>query len=154
MTDPSGVWYNQLGSKMILRADAATGALTGRYHSRVGDVPRCYDLSGRFDPHPPSGKGLSLGWAVTYLNTTPPVNSTATWSGQYFNGTIERILTHWLLTRSSPVAGVWSSTNIGTDTFTRNQPTVDEIAQARAFTVCSPSPEDIFASMNPAPDEA
>jgi hypothetical protein len=90
-------------------------------------------------------KGLSVGWVVTYRNHKLNAHSTATWSGQYFDGGDERILTHWLLTSSTASSSVWKSTNVGHDTFTRNKPSGAEIAQAQALTVGSPHPEAILA---------
>lgn len=146
-----GVWYNQLGSKMTLDAPTAEGGLSGKYHSTVGRAVYEYVLTGRFDASPPPGKGISLGWVVTYRNDRLNAHSTATWSGQYFDDSAgERILTHWLLT-SSTLPGpknVWNSTNLGTDTFTRNQPTAAEIAKAQALTIGSPHVENILAALN------
>jgi hypothetical protein len=151
----SGVWYNQLGSKMTLVA-VKDGSLNGKYESAVGDAEDFYILAGRFDADPPSdGRGDTLGWAVSFRNCKRNAHSTATWSGQYFekskDGKIpERILTHWLLTSSTLPKDVWKSTNVGHDTFTRKKPTVSaqaEIAdsEARALTVDSSRPEDILS---------
>ena len=139
----SGTWYNQLGSKMILTASG--GGLSGTYESAVGNAENTYILTGRYDTDPPSGKGTSIGWVVTFQNKTRNAHSTTTWSGQYFGTGGERILTHWLLTSSTLPKDVWKSTNLGTDIFIRIKPTDTEIATARALTVCSPDPEDILA---------
>jgi hypothetical protein len=144
-----GRWYNQLGSWMILNPPRPDGGLDGIYHSAVGKAVYEYVLTGRFDASPPRGRGISVGWVVTYRNDRLNAHSTATWSGQYFDDSAgEKILTHWLLTRSTQTENVWESTNLGTDTFTRNQPTDAEIAKARALTICSPHVEDILAAMN------
>ena len=120
----AGDWYNQLGSKMILTVQA-NGGLSGTYESAVGRASGPYILTGRYDASPPSGSGISVGWVVTYRNQKRNANSTATWSGQYFHGSGgERILTHWLLTQSTPPDEVWKSTNLGTDTFTRRKPSL------------------------------
>lgn len=132
----SGVWYNQLGSKMTLIADES-GGLSGKYNSAVGKAEDFYVLTGRFDVSPPSNKGVSVGWVVTFRNSKLNAHSTSTWSGQYFDGD-ERILTHWLLTSSTDSSSVWNSTNIGHDTFTRKEPSAAEIVQAHALTVGSP----------------
>ncbi|PPQ65801.1 hypothetical protein CVT26_000388 [Gymnopilus dilepis] len=173
--DLNGIWYNELGSTMSLTADGL-GALSGFYSSAVGvgaadgttptptPTPTQTALSrfallGRYDPEPPSGsggnsKGTSLGWAVAY----DYAHSTATWSGQYFpktDGTDseETIVTHWLLTTSSTPADVWSSTNVGTDTFTRAAPDAADVAKAvekGKLTFASPHPEQIVAALNKA----
>ena len=144
-TQLNGVWHNQLGSTMNLTA-RIDGSLTGTYQSRVGGVPHNYVLSGRFDPTQPRGiEGITLGWAVTYIfdATNVRIRSTATWSGQFFASGSRRIITHWLLTRSTVEASVWESTHVGTDAFTRTAPRADEIEKARELGGCSP--DDIFA---------
>jgi hypothetical protein len=143
----SGVWYNELGSKMILHADKK-GSLSGKYHSAVGDAQDFYILAGRFDACPPlDGSGDSVGWAVTFRNDKRNAHSTATWSGQYFDDKDgERILTQWLLTSSTAPGSVWNSTNIGHDTFFRTQPNVrDEIVEALKLTANSSRPEHILS---------
>ncbi|KAJ7224590.1 chaperoned ruthenium Metallodrugs that recognize Telomeric Dna [Mycena pura] len=117
----SGTWYNELGSVMEIKADGH-GGITGTYNSKVGDATNFYDLTGRFDSAPPHGEGTSVGWA--------------------------RILTHWLLTSSTKPPDVWSSTNIGNDTFTRKKPSAADIEHARAMKICSPHPEDIIATLS------
>jgi len=143
-TKLSGDWYNQLGSKMTLIADE-NGGLRGKYNSAVGNAEDFYILTGWFDACPPSDKGVSVGWVVTFRNRKLNAHSTATWSGQYFDGGDERILTHWLLTSSTAPSSVWKSTNVGHDTFTRNEPSAAEIAKAQTLTFGSPQPEDILA---------
>ncbi|KAJ7280894.1 Avidin/streptavidin [Mycena rebaudengoi] len=125
----SGDWYNQLGSKMTLIADE-NGGLRGKYNSAVGHAQDFYILTGRFDACPPeSDKGISIGWVVTYRNAKLNAHSTATWSGQYFDGADERILTQWLLTSSTAPSSVWKSTNVGHDTFTRGEIREGEIGE-------------------------
>jgi hypothetical protein len=117
----SGVWYNQLGSTMTLIADK-NGGLSGKYNSAVGNAQDFYILTGRFDASPPPDEGVSLGWVVTFRNSKLNAHSTTTWSGQYFDGSDERIITHWLLTSSTPPSVGWKSTNLEHDIFTRNKP--------------------------------
>jgi Avidin family len=146
----SGVWYNELGSKMTLTADK-DGGLCGTYKSAVGSVQDFYILAGRFDASPPRDRGVSVGWAVTFRNDVSNAHSTATWSGQYFDGgggDSERILTNWLLTSSTTPSSVWNSTNVGHDTFTRNPPNAkaqDETAEALALEINSANPKDILS---------
>lgn len=139
-----GIWYNQLGSEMTLTTDK-DGGLTGKYRSAVGKAEDWYYLSGRYDVLPPPNEGDSVGWVVTFRNQKLDAHSTASWSGQYFNDSNERIITQWLLTSSTIPDNVWDSTNIGTDTFTRTKPSSDQIKVARALTLVSPHPEDIIA---------
>ena len=117
----SGDWYSQLGSKMTLIADQ-NGGLRGKYNSAVGEAEDFYTLTGRFDTCPPSDEGFSVGWVVTFHNRKLNEHSTTSWSGQYFDGGDERILTHWLMTSSTTPSSVWKSINVGHDTFTRNKP--------------------------------
>jgi hypothetical protein len=146
MLDLSGTWYNELGSEMILTIDGE-GGLSGQYKSAVGDAEDFYILAGRYDSSPPGdGKGVSVGWAVTFRNDKRNAHSTATWSGQYFNEPKEAILTHWLLTSSTTLKNVWMSTHVGHDTFTRNKPAdQDKVAKVLALTIDSPHPEDILS---------
>ena len=146
-TKLSGTWYNELGSEMILVADN-NGGLSGRYKSAVGEAEDFYILAGRYDTSPPSGEGVSLGWAVTFHNDKRNAHSTTTWSGQFFDDGSERILTHWLLTSSTTPSNVWRSTNIGHDTFIRTRPRADalaEIVKAQALTAASLDPKDILS---------
>jgi hypothetical protein len=147
----SGTWYNQLGSIMTLTTDG-DGGLSGTYESAVGEAADSYILAGRYDADPPSdGSGTSIGWAVSFRNDELNAHSTATWSGQYFaesdDDTIpERILTHWLLTSSTVPDDVWKSTNVGSDTFTREEPSAQaKVAKTRALTVNSSHPDAILS---------
>lgn len=131
MTTPvaklSGTWYNQLGSEMKLVANA-DGSLSGQYKSAVGEATDFYTLKGRFDTAPPSTRGISLGWAVTFYNHLRNAHSTATWSGQYFwEDGRERIVTQWLLTTSSTPEDIWSSARVGNDTFYRTRHTIGSL---------------------------
>ena len=149
--DLYGVWYNQLGSKMTLTAEWGGGP-SGKYHSNVGGVLHDYFLAGIFDPSSKSWTndpvGFTLGWAVTYIYDKSPVHihSTATWSGQFFNDSNSdddgKIITQWLLTRSTKKGDIWNSTTVGNDAFTRTKPTAAEIAKARALG--GSSPDDII----------
>ena len=106
---------------MVLIADGA-GGLNGKYYSAVGKAEDFYILTGRYDTDVASDKGTSVGWVVSWRNAKLNAHSTATWSGQYFGGSNETILTQWLLTRSSTADSVWNSTNVGANTFRRSPP--------------------------------
>lgn len=134
----TGTWYNQLGSKMVVTARVG-GSLAGTYESAVGNAENTYVLRGRYDTEPlTTGAGTTLGWTVNWRNDYRNAHSTATWSGQYFGGAQERIVTHWLLTSSTLPADEWGATRVGKDTFTRAQPTPQQIEQAKALGVGSP----------------
>ncbi|MFT7836988.1 avidin/streptavidin family protein [Saccharothrix sp. BKS2] len=134
----TGSWYNQLGSEMVITAGPG-GTLTGTYESAVGNAENTYVLRGRYDTQPlATGAGTTLGWTVTYRNSYRNAHSTATWSGQYFGGAQERIVTHWLLTSSTLPADEWSATRVGKDSFSRVEPTPAQVEQAKALGVASP----------------
>ncbi|KAJ3929964.1 MAG: Avidin/streptavidin [Lentinula lateritia] len=115
----SGTWINKLGSTVTLIADQA-GGLSGQYYSAVGAASGFYNLTGRFDSLPPAGRGVSVGWVVTWNNKGRNAHSTTTWSGQYFNkGGSKTLITQWLLTASTTPNNVWASTTIGHDEFIR-----------------------------------
>ena len=140
----AGVWYNELGSSMNFTVDE-TGLITGVYISAVGTAEDTYPLAGRFDAVPPANTGVSIGWTVTFANNLLNAHSTSTWSGQFFRDGQDRILTHWLLSTSTSSANSWDSTNVGTDVFTRNKPTAQEIATTQARGFASPRPEHVLA---------
>ncbi|KAJ7081175.1 Tamavidin2, avidin-like biotin-binding proteins from an edible mushroom [Mycena belliarum] len=138
----AGDWYNELGSHMTLVVDG-DGGLSGTYCSPVGDATGDHVLAGRYDTDPPSGEGTTVGWAVSWSDDA---SSTTAWGGQYFDDDSgERIITNWLLTSSTTADSVWESTNIGNDTFTRDDPSDAQIAKARVMSVCSPRLEHIVA---------
>ena len=143
MSHLAGTWYNELGSKMDLIVDP-NGGLSGTYYSAVGKAEYTYDLAGRYDAQPPPNEGTTLAWTVTFRNSTLNAHSTTGWSGQFFANP-ERILTHWLLTRSTTTEDVWNSTNLGTDTFTREEPSAADIEKAKAHRVGHPHHEHLVA---------
>ena len=139
--DLIGVWYNQLGSKMTLRADGS-----GLYHSNVVGAPPDFDyyFNWTYDgTTTPDRVGVSIGWTVVFVYAAKSIHSAATWSGQFFDYDGKpRIITQWLLSRSTKEGDIWDSTNVGKDTFTKVEPTAAEIAKARALG--GSSPEDIL----------
>jgi len=151
----SGDWHNQLGSKMTLIADE-NGGLRGKYNSAVGQAEDFYILTGRFDACPPSDEGVSLGWVVSFSNRKLNEHCSTTWSGQYFDGGDERILTRWVLNLSIAPNAVCPTnighdifTRVGLDTFTRNKPNTAEIAKAQALT--GPGADGRFAPVYKSP---
>lgn len=130
-----GKWYNELGSMMEI-ATASNGALTGTYHSAVGNAQSTYALAGRYDTEPSAG-GQALGWTVMWQNQYGNSRSATSWTGQYQTapGTgQEEIYTMWLLVTEEPPTSDWAATNVGQDTFTRTPPdamTVDRAKRRR-----------------------
>jgi len=133
-----GIWWNELGSKMKLVTNP-DGSLEGWYQSAVG-VESQFVLVGRFDTNPHPDEGRSLGWTVTWRNA-PDRNkhSTTTWSAQYFDSP-PRILSQWLLTRSTKTQDVWESTIVGRDVFHRHTPTAESKLKAHQYNAGSHFP--------------
>ena len=123
----SGAWFNELGSKMSLVASG--GQLSGLYETAVGYASGQYQLTGRYNTAPSSG-GQAASWAVAWENPYVNANSATGWAGQYqINPDTgqEEIYTLWLLASEAMPADDWSSTRVGQDTFSRTQPTDEEI---------------------------
>lgn len=122
-----GTWYNELGSTMILNPlDPTYGTMTGTYTTAVsssGCARGQFMLAGRTDIW---ADGQTVGWAVTWLNSSSKCWSTTSWAGHY-DGT--RITAFWLLAEQAAPGEQWASTLIGQDVFTRTAPTEDEVAQ-------------------------
>lgn len=136
---PGGVWYNELGSDMVLNVSGAS--VWGTYYSAVGDATRRYDLAGQIDPQPgPSGQ--ALGWTVAWANPYRNAHSATSWSGQYqvLAGN-EEIVALWLLTRETAPEDDWASTQVNKDVFTRQRPQPEEI-EANRRRVPPPHPRE------------
>lgn len=56
--DISGMWYNQLGSQMILTVSGKK--LGGTYHTKVGDASGIYELTGLKDID--NDASTAIGW--------------------------------------------------------------------------------------------
>jgi len=114
----SGLWYNQLGSRVEFVTDEE-GSITGSVHSSVGGVPGSHPLTGYFDPNPGDGRG-ALGFVVRW----PPTHSVTVWAGHY---ELDRdvILATWLLTGGPFTRDEWRSTLVGHDIFVREPQPVD-----------------------------
>jgi Avidin family len=139
----TGTWYNQLGSIMIVTA-TGDGGLTGTYESAVGNAENKYVLTGRYDNAPATdGSGTALGWTVAWRNEFRNAHSVTTWSGQYFGGDQERIITQWLLTSGTTSANEWRSTLVGHDLFTRTEPSAAAIEQVKKLGITSPNPFEL-----------
>ena len=120
-----GAWYNELGSMMVID-QASEGQFSGYYYTAVGHAQYTYTLTGRYDTVP---DGKTLGWTVTYTNSTGSSGSTCCWSGQYQEPTI---LTTWLLTDQTKPSDDWNSTHVGFDTFTKEMPSPEVIKRAKS----------------------
>lgn len=134
----AGNWYNELGSLMTLNVNASV--LSGVYQTAVGNAQGIYALTGGVDTLPSSG-GQALGFAVAWINQYGSSNSVTTWSGQYqIIAGIEQINMLWLLTQETYPQSNWASTLINNDTFTRNPPSEEALAQ-RLMRGPAPHPE-------------
>ena len=119
----------------ITEINAILGTFRGTYNSTVGCAENEYLLLGRFDT-----TGRTLGWVVSWQNQYLNSHSTTSWSGQaQYDPTISDfvILTNWLLTEETSREDEWNSTNIGHDTFKRQQPSKEQIATAKLRSQCS-----------------
>ena len=141
----AGAWYNELGSRMDLRASG--GNLFGTYESAVGYAARQYELRGRYDTLPPSGGALTMAWAVAWQNPYLNSHSATGWSGRYHSRNPatgqEEIYTVWLLASQGTPAEEWASTRIWHDTFTRQPPSEDDAA-ARRLSRPVPHPPELL----------
>lgn len=122
VTQLSGVWFNQLGSRLEMACDD-DGRLTGTFESSVSGARGRHALSGYADPHPADETG-AIGFTVSWS----PGHAVTVWSGHYHGGRQE-IAATWLLTTGGPFGPeAWRSTVIGHDVFRRQQP--DDGAEA------------------------
>ncbi|HSR88788.1 MAG TPA: avidin/streptavidin family protein [Candidatus Udaeobacter sp.] len=114
----NGVWYNELGSKVIIKASGQM--LTGTYQSAVGGQG-VFQMTGMVDPVQAAGQ--TFGMVVVWNNSTSDLQSTTAWCGQLqmINGQ-ETLTTMWLLNQTTNPADNWESMLIGQDVFTRNAP--------------------------------
>ena len=126
---PGGVWYNELGSDMVLNVSGSS--VWGSYYSAVGDTFRRYDLVGLIDRQPlPSGQ--ALGWTVAWVNAYRNAHSATSWSGQYqVIGGSDEIVALWLLTSETAPQDDWASTQVGKDVFTRQPPSPEQLEANR-----------------------
>lgn len=108
----SGVWYNQLGSRLELEADG-DGTLAGTLSSGVGGATGSHTVTGRYDPVP-EDDGSALGFVVSW----PEAHSVTVWSGHYHVAD-DAIDATWLLAGEAPTEGEWHTTHIGHDIFSR-----------------------------------
>jgi len=112
-----GEWFNELGSKMVLRVDGPS--ISGTYHTAVGNASGEYALVGRADT--PRETSQSVGFVVSWQNEYQSADSLTAWSGQLqvIDGE-EMIVTTWLLTIETAPGEDWKSTMVGRDVFKRN----------------------------------
>ncbi len=125
-----GEWFNELGSKMILKVKGRN--ITGTYHTAVGDASGIYELVGRTDTN--AGATRNVGFVVSWENDKKgSSNAVTAWSGELqmdANGD-QVIVTTWLLTEETDPIDNWKSTIIGKDVFRRTTPTAASARRAR-----------------------
>jgi hypothetical protein len=142
--DVSGVWWNELNSKMHIDIDANDPRqITGHYHTNVGNAQqKKYSLVGRTDASANPNNDHVIAWVVVWDPPDPPANpndpprkpSITSWSGQYHvdpDTGVEFIATTWLLTRMTNAVDDWESTLVSMDFFFRNPPSAQMIDRAR-----------------------
>ena len=131
----SGVWKNELGSVMRLRA--RDNALGGTYESAVGNATGAYNLTGSYvspPPPPPAdagtvskdGAALPVSFVVHFRNEQRDARSVGAWNGHVVGGGADgqplRIRTTWLLTSVPAEPGaLWASKRVGEDTFVKQK---------------------------------
>lgn len=125
--DISGTWYNELGSTMNIDP-VANGQVTGSYITAVSETACAqgsFRLVGFTDT---DSEGEAVGFVVIWENDTSECASVTAWSGQaqVINGG-EQITAFWLLTVESTSDQDWYATHVGQDTFTRTQPTKQQV---------------------------
>lgn len=138
-----GDWYNELNSKMVLAARGP--AITGKYHTAVGNASGIYELVGRIDGK--AGSSRAVAFVVSWENSEGDSESVTAWSGevQAEGQDDERILTTWLLTRETDPQNNWKSTVVGQDVFTRRPPNSAAVKARRLH--ASPHPPQIAGSI-------
>jgi hypothetical protein len=135
-----GVWWNELGSKMVIKLDPHDPkTFRGFYHTNVGNAQeKKYPLVGRCDVRGLKSKMVAfvVAWnADPPAGGAPPVDPSVTaWCGQLqmVKGR-EVIATTWLLDRLTAPADDWESTLVGMDYFTRKKPTKQVMNNAKKY---------------------
>ena len=113
--DFSGLWVNQRMS--LLRLKQADKKVTGTFDSGVGDDDQKIEVS-------------VVGWAsgdrIAFTTTYPKYGTVVAWVGQLM---VDEqgdpvLVTHWLhetnIPENAEPQGLWASTRIGSDRFTRS----------------------------------
>ncbi|NOJ29835.1 MAG: hypothetical protein DA328_06680 [Nitrososphaeraceae archaeon] len=122
-----GIWYNELGSKMIIDS-INDGQIIGNYETTVGSAQGLYTLSGRTEKNVKSQENQSIGWVVVWDNEITNNNCVTSWSGQLQEIEGEEVIhAYWMLTIETVPGSNWKSTLIGYDTFKRTIPTASVI---------------------------
>lgn len=150
----NGRWYNELGSWMEVSVDN-DGRIRGQYQSKVaeGPLPPIRPLLGQADANPTKGRPQALGFVVDWGHTDGSAGSVTSWCGQLCmleNGD-EAIVTTWLLTVET--SETWASTQVGSDTFTRQEPPPEIAAHARSLRRLRPLPTAAPKPQSPAKAE-
>lgn len=110
----TGIWINQLNSKMDLKDDGE-GGLTGTYTSTVGRFHGIsFALKGSYDSRPHAR--VAIGFVVGWIDEGHNANSVTTWCGQLDSPNEHIIETQWLLTAGGALEK-WQSTLVGHDQF-------------------------------------
>ena len=128
-----GDWYNELGSKMVLKVQG--NVLAGIYNSAVGPAKGDYVLAGLVYPDQ-DGASRTLGFSVIWTNDQTDLGSVTAWSGQWqkAKGEDEQIVTMWLLTVGTAADDDWEAFRTGQDVFTRDKPKSASVKSARKTT--------------------
>jgi hypothetical protein len=127
-----GTWCNELGSTLTIE-EVSGGMVAGSYETAVssgGCASGSYAVQGTTDT---DAGGQSVGLTVTWVNAQSRCSSTPTWAGQYQEIGGQEVLTAmWLLVIDTTPEADWSSTLVGQDVVTRNEPAANAVAQVAA----------------------
>lgn len=126
----TGIWSNQLSSKMLLK-EHSDHSVTGMYQSMVGRDPNPRPLAGRTSSV--DGAKRMIAWSVCFQVPAPASDygrySICAWSGwseQNAQG-LQLIRTHWLRTLNTLESrDNWSASYIGEDVFVKLSDEADE----------------------------
>ena len=108
-----GSWRSELGSQLELHN--TEGFLTGRDISAVGS-DRCPQALFGQCTQPMSTGTVILGFVVCWTGSS----SLTTWTGRY-DGATDRLNLHWVLETATHPPTAWRSTQLGQDTFYRDE---------------------------------
>ncbi|KAG6920678.1 avidin [Chelydra serpentina] len=115
----TGLWGNELGSKMQIQQVNEDGSFSGQYRTAVSLAPRPVrpaSLNG--SQHFDEGGQPTFGFTVNWKSFS---DSTTVFTGQCFvddNGK-EILETMWLLREKAKAPQGWEATRVGTNVFTR-----------------------------------
>ena len=129
----SGTWYSAVGSRLELSENG--DELNGYFESVENPGGGKFKLRGSVDPNVKL-QNRALSFSVAWMADAVPdeFRSVTSYTGQYHRlpDGREVIKTIFLMADETTPARQYSSVSVGHDTFTREKPSVDEIAMETA----------------------